>query len=102
MPAGHGTPYFSEGPVSGVRLKLTHDPMTGCESGEVLTWDTWVDTASDGTVRVALPLGTWTVEVLGYKPGPGTWGAVGGTWPQITIGGDPEDASRPTVTIEVE
>lgn len=102
VPAGHGTPYFSEGPVSGVRLKLTHDPMTGCESGEVLTWDTWVDTASDGTVRVALPLGTWTVEVLGYKPGPGTWGAVGGTWPQITIGGDPEDASRPTVTIEVE
>lgn len=104
VPSGHGVaPYYSSGPVKNVRLRLTHSPMSGCDSGEVLEYDVSEKTDSDGKIRLALPLGTWTVEVVGTKPGPSAaWVPVSGSWPTLTIDGDPSDGSRSTVTIEVE
>lgn len=104
VPSGFDTTWFRAGPVARVRLRLTHGAMSGCESGEVLEYATSAVTDSDGKLRVALPLGTWTVEVIGDKPGPSplAWRPVGGSWPTIAVTGDPTDAGRSTVKIEVK
>ena len=103
VPSGFGTPAFSAGPVAGARLRLVHGAMSGCETGEVLEYDLAAVTDRDGTLRVALPLGTWTVEVIGNKPGrsSGAWRPVGGQWPAIAITGDPADGGRAPFMIEV-
>jgi hypothetical protein len=78
--------------------------MSGCESGEVLEYAPTTVTDRDGKIRVALPLGTWTVEVLGDKPGSSrvAWKPVSGRWPTISVTGDPADAGRSPVMIEVK
>lgn len=53
VPSGSGP--TAAGPVGGARLRLVHGPMSGCESGEVLLYDTSVVTDRDGAIRVALP-----------------------------------------------
>ena len=104
VPSRFGTAAFSAGPVAGARLRLVHGAMSGCDTGEVLEYDLAAVTDRDGTIRVALPLGTWTVEVTGNKPGrpSGPWRPAGGQWPAIAITGDPADGGRAPFMIEVK
>lgn len=104
VPSGSGSGSIGEGPVGGARIRLSHGAMSGCESGEVLEYPATAVTDRDGMIRVALPLGTWTVEVLGNKPGPSrvAWRPAGGSWPTISVTGDPADAGRSPVAIEVK
>ena len=104
VPSGFGSASYGAGPVAGARIRLSHGAMSGCESGEVLEYAPTTVTDRDGKIRVALPLGTWTVEVLGDKPGSSrvAWKPVSGRWPTISVTGDPADAGRSPVMIEVK
>ena len=79
-------------PLNDADVRLVHAVDGVCTSGETLTYSDKTD--SSGLLRVALPLGHWTVQVSGRSP------KVGTSWPQIDINPPFDDNSRPTVFVE--
>lgn len=67
-----------------------HAADNGCPSGETLTLATFTD--NTGSARVALPYGTWTLQVPGHGPS-------SGSWPTVSV--SPTAASVPTVNVWV-
>lgn len=65
-----------------------HAADNGCPSGETLTLATFTD--NTGNARVALPYGTWTLQVPGHSPSSGSWPTVSlnptaGSVPQVEV-----------------
>jgi type II secretory pathway pseudopilin PulG len=57
-------------PVAGAAVQAVHDPGTGCPSGETLASPTPTD--ANGRLRLALPYGTWRIEVTSPQPAAST------------------------------
>ncbi len=76
-------------PLVGVSVRASHDVDTGCDTGAEYQLGT---TDELGTVRAALPHGTWELSVDDGSP-------VGGTWPTVAV--DPTLTSPFVVGVEV-
>ena len=75
-------------PVPGARVQGVHAAASGCPAGETLTSAAAV-TDPTGNLRLALPYGTWTIQVTS---------PAGGTEPQVVLG---PGAPVPAVTVTV-
>lgn len=75
-------------PVPGAALRAYHDPDDGCPQGKTLNLGV---TGLDGTARVALPYGTWRIEVSGMTPS--------GSWPAPTLSPLTTNPHAVTVTV---
>ncbi len=60
--------------ISGAAVKAVHGADAGCGSGETLTLGS---TDATGTLVVAMPFGTWTLQVTGQSPAT--------SWPITTL-----------------
>lgn len=100
LPADERLPAFPRGPVRNAAIQLVHAPMSGCPAGETLTYDATALTDLTGTVRLAMPLGTWTVQVINTGAG-GPYRPSGAAWPTVTLTGSLADPARASVVVAV-
>lgn len=76
-------------PVPDAQIQAVHLADAGCPSGNTLTFTGSTD--ANGVLDLAMPYGTWEIQVTGRSPA--------GAWPSVVL--DPRVATTTNLTVDV-